>query len=76
MTNETYIKKRNLHIPEAERSTNEKFGIEKEKVPYENQRGFRWGKTPVDIRRQWTLTFFRKMDELCLAEGLVERQSV
>ena len=74
MTNKTYIKQRDLLIPEAERFTNEKFGIKK--VQRKNQRGLLYEKTPVDIKIPWTLCFLSKMTELCLAEGLVEAQSV
>ena len=74
MTNKTYTKKRDLLIPEAERFTNDKFGIGK--VQYKNQRGFRWEKTPISITIPWTRCFLAKMTELCLAEGLVEAQSI
>ena len=74
MTNKTYIKQRDLLIPEAERFTNEKFGIGK--VPLQNQRGFRWGKTPIDMKIPWTRCFLGEMNRLAIAEGLCEEGSV
>lgn len=64
VTNAQYIKHRNLLIPEAEQFTNAKYGIKK------------WEKTDPEIRKEWSRTFLKKMNELAVAAGLCEEGSV
>lgn len=60
MTDKEYEEKRNALIPEAERYANEKHG------KFYSGNINTW-------RRDWTITFFNKMDELAYREGIGRR---
>ncbi len=69
MTNKTYIKQRDLLIPEAERYANDKYGIQ-QVCPSLS------AKTAPGIRQEWTRTFLLQMNKLAIAAGLCEEGSV